>query len=99
MKEPEAVQFNEDYPVVIFGAHLSKEEAIALAIHDLGDDFVDYDEVERVHHWYIRYEFQSDEDYISGYVDDKPVKIGAWFIHKTRPKGVVRKATVLEWLP
>jgi hypothetical protein len=98
-KKPEAISFNEDYPVVILGAHLSKEDAIELAKHDLGRYFVDYGIVERVHHWYVKYRFQSDEDYISGYVDDKPVRVGAWYMCKTRPKGVFRKATVLEWLP
>jgi hypothetical protein len=98
-KDPEALFWNCDFPVVIDGAHLPMNEAIKLANEDIGGIEDDYGKCVGVRYWWARYQFVSEDDY-DDYNDDlEPGKDSLWYIHETtkRPNGICKKVTVLEF--
>jgi hypothetical protein len=98
---PQAIFWNDDYPVVIIGAHLSKEDAMIMAEHDIGDIDLDYGVCKCVYHWWAQYRFLRDGDYIDCDNDLESGKDGLWFVKRTenRPKGVTQRITILEFIP
>ena len=98
IKPGEAVHFNYDYPVVIMNVHISPEEAMVIAEHDIGDIESNYGKRIGARHFCARYQFVSEEDGADDY-DFIPGKDALWYIYETskRPKGVVKRVTVLEF--
>lgn len=98
-KDPEALFWNYDFPVVISGAHLPVDEAMKLAEHDIGDIELDYGKCIGVKYWWARYQFVSEDDYDEYSEDLIPGKDSMWYIYETkkRPKGICKKVTILEF--
>jgi hypothetical protein len=99
VKTGEAVHFNDDYPVVIMNVHISPEEAMIIAEHDIGDIELDYGKCIGVRHFWAKYQFVSENDEPLDDYDLTPGKDSLWYIYETtkRPKGVVKRVTVLEF--
>jgi len=94
-KTPEANWLSEDYPVVIFYAHVTAEEAMKLADHDMGDIKEDYGNITGVNHWWLKYQKVGEDD-LSGCVDGVEAGDTCLIVKETsiRPKGVVTRITV-----
>ena len=94
-KKPEARWCTEDYPVVIFYAHVSAGDALKIAEHDIGDIKEDYGEITGVNHWWIKYQKVGEDDLPSC---DGDIDVGdtVMMMKETtkRPKGVVTRVTV-----
>lgn len=94
-KKPEARYLTEDYPVVIFYAHVSPEEADRIAEHDIGDIEKDYGKITGVNHWWVKYQIVGEDDMPSC---GEGIEIGdtaLFLVEKAaRPKGVVTKVTI-----
>src|SRR5574344_717053 len=95
-KKPEARWLSEDYPVVILHAHLSKDEAMKLAEHDIGDIELDYGKITSVTHGWVRYRKIGEDDLMCC---EESVEAGdtvLWVVSEkeTRPKGVVSQITI-----
>lgn len=98
MKKPELIRFTDDVYVIV-GAHLTAEEAQEQFGKEY-DEEIDLDEIatiDTVKHWWVRYEFIGENNCPDDYEDweygDK-----LWMLKEqtVRPKGVVRKATVIN---
>ena len=94
-KKPEARYLTEDYPVVIFHAHVSPEEAMNIAEHDIGDIKQEYGNITGVNHWWAKYQ-KIGEDDMPSCEDGLEIGDTALFVRETtnRPKGVVTRITV-----
>lgn len=95
LKKPEARYLTEDYPVVIFYAHVTPEEATKIAEHDIGDIKEDYGNITGVNHWWVKYQIAGEDDMPSC---EDGIEIGdtVLVVKETtmRPKGVVSRITV-----
>ena len=88
-----------DGVMVIVGEHLTLEESRKR----FGDDYDEYvecdgcDPIKSVKHWWVRYEFIGEPNCPDDYDDPSPGD-ALWMLKETeiRPKGVVRKATVIN---
>lgn len=93
--KPEARWLTEDYPVVIFYAHVSKDEASKIAEHDIGDIQEDYGDITGVNHWWVKYQKVGEDDLT---MCEDGVESGdtVLVVKETtnRPKGVVSRITV-----
>ncbi len=100
--KPELQRFS-DGNYVIVGAHLSLEEVKEQFGREYDEEVCcDYEDLEfvpinTVHHWWIRYEFIGPDNCPYDY-DSEPGD-ACWMlrIQTKRPKGVVRKATVINY--
>lgn len=94
-KKPEARWVTEDYPVVIMYAHVTAEEAMKIAEHDIGDIKEDYGDITSVIHGWVRYAKASEDDLV---MCEDYIEVGDtvyWITEKKeRPKGVVSKVTI-----
>ena len=94
-KNPESRYLTDDYPVVIFYAHVSAEEAMTIANHDIGDIKEDYGNITNVNHWWVQYQRVGEDDLPSC---EDGIEAGdiVLVVKETtvRPKGVVSKITV-----
>lgn len=101
--KPELVRFTEGVYVIV-GDHLSLEEAQK----QFGDAYeeevdADFDDnapvmINSVKHWWIRYEYLGPDNCPDDYDDPEPGD-AMWMLREQtkRPKGVVRKATVINY--
>lgn len=94
-KKPEARWLSEDYPVVVLYAHLSPEETMKLAEHDIGDIELDYGKITSVKHGWVQYRKVGEDDLVCCEDGVEPGDTVLWVSEKeTRPKGVVSKLTI-----
>jgi hypothetical protein len=87
----EATQFS-DGTWVIIGEHVDKEKAQALLSKE--DDVT----VEDIQHFWIRYEFISEDEALENDYEWNERDRPRWWVlceQKQRPRGVTRKATVI----
>lgn len=98
-RNPTALYWNYDYPVVIEGDHVSETEAMKIAEHDIGDIELDYGKCKSVKHCWARYQFVAEGDDDQDDYDLIPGKDSMWYIYESskRPKGVCKKITVVEF--
>lgn len=99
MKHPELVRFTDGLYVIV-GDHLSLEEA-QKQFGKQYDEEIDEDEpvtIDSVKHWWVRYEFLGEWNCPDEYDDYEPGD-AMWILREQtkRPKGVVRKATVINY--
>lgn len=94
-KSPKAEWLTEDYPVVILYAHVTAEEAMKLAEHDIGDIKEEYGNITGVNHWWLKYQKIGEGDLI-WCVDGCEAGDTVFVVKETsvRPKGVVTRITV-----
>lgn len=94
-EKPRALFFNEDFKIVILGAHLDLKDAVELAEHDIGDVELNNGKCISVKRVWARYGFLSPEEC------DWDVEPGdqGWTLicQSARPKGIVTKATLMEF--
>lgn len=97
-KKPEARWVSEDYPVVIFYAHVSVEQATEITEHDIGDVKEDYGNITAVNHWWVQYRKVGEDDLVNCECDVEPGDTVLWMKEsEKRPKGIVTKVTVPEF--
>jgi hypothetical protein len=99
--KPELVRFTDGIYVIV-GDHLTLEEAQNQFGREY-DEEIDEDEpvtIDTVKHWWIRYEYIGPDNCPDDY-DDLNLEPGdaLWMLmtQTKRPKGVVRKATVINY--
>jgi len=99
--EPELVRFTDGVCVII-GDHLTLEETRKRFGDEYGEEYYDYDAdkpgiIESVKHWWVRYEYLGPYNCPDDFDDCDPGD-AAWLLREqiARPKGVVRKATVIN---
>ena len=95
---PRALWLTEDYPVVIFHAHVSPEEAMKIAEHDIGDIELDYGKITGVNHYWAQYRKVGEDDLV--WCDGNVEAGDSVFVVKhvtKRPKGVCTKVTVPDF--
>lgn len=94
-KPPEARWLNEDYPVVIMYAHISAEEAMKIAEHDIGDIDCDYGKITSVIHGWVKYQKVGEDDLP---MCEDGIEEGDTVLTITekseRPRGVVSRVTI-----
>jgi hypothetical protein len=102
--KPELVRFTDGIHIIV-GAHLSLEEAREQFGREYDTEMDAFDDdkkipiisvIESVKHWWVRYEFIGSDncpDDFDPEPDDR-----CWMLkeQEKRPKGVVRKATVIN---
>ena len=100
--KPELVGFSDGLYVIV-GDHLTLEEAQKQFGEEYGDEDYDYDNdkvriIESVKHWWVRYEYLGEFNCPDAYDDYEPGD-ALWILREQteRPKGVVRKATVINY--
>jgi hypothetical protein len=96
---PELQRFTDGLYVIV-GSHLTIEEARAQFGKEY-DSEVDNDtltEIDSVKHWWVRYEYIGEDNCPDDYDDPEP-GTRLWMLKEQtkRPKGVVRKATVINY--
>jgi hypothetical protein len=86
----ELVSFTDETMVVV-GEHLSLEETRVKFQNECDDDIIS------VKHWWVRYEFIGEPNCPDDWDDPSPGD-ALWMLKETeiRPKGCVRKATVIN---
>lgn len=99
MKKPELIRFTDGLYVIV-GDHLSLEEA-QKQFGKQYDEEIDEDEpvtIDSVKHWWVRWEFLGEMNCPDDYDDYEPGE-AMWILREQtkRPKGVVRKATVINY--
>lgn len=97
--KPELVRFTDGVYVIV-GDHLSLGEAQRQFGMEY-DEEVDEDEpvtIDSVKHWWVRYEYIGPDNCPDDYDDPEPGDT-MWMLKEQtkRPKGVVRKATVINY--
>lgn len=97
--KPELIRFTDGI-YVIDGDHLILEEAQRQFGEEYSDE-IDSDEpvtIDSVKHWWVRYEFIGPDNCPDDYDDPEPGD-AMWILREQtkRPKGVVRKATVINY--
>jgi hypothetical protein len=95
--KPELVRFTDDIYVII-GAHLTLEEAQEQFGKEYNEE-IDDDEpatIDYIKHWWVRYEYIGENNCPEDF-DPEPGD-AIWLLkeQEKRPKGVVRKATVIN---
>jgi hypothetical protein len=98
--KPELVRFTDNVYVIV-GDHLTLEEAQKQFGKEY-DEEVDEDEpvtIDSVKHWWVRYEYLGPDNCPDDYDDPEPGE-RMWMLKEQmkRPKGVVRKATVINYV-
>ena len=96
--KPELIRFTDGLYVIV-GDHLTLEEAQ----RQFGEEYdgeIDSDEpvtIDSVKHWWVRYEYLGEFNCPDDYDDYEPGD-ALWILKEQikRPKGVVRKATVIN---
>lgn len=102
--KPELVRFTDGVYVIV-GAHLTLEEAREQFGKEYDEEIDDYDDINKkrvftqidtVKHWWIRYEYIGEYNCPDDW-DPEPGD-AMWLLREQtkRPKGVVRKATVIN---
>jgi len=105
--KPELVRFTDDIYVIV-GAHLSLEETREQFGREYDTEMDAFDDdknipiisvINSVKHWWVRYEFIGGNNCPDDYDDDIEPGTALWMLKKQekRPKGVVRKATVINY--
>ena len=95
--KPELVRFTDDAYVIV-GAHLTLEEVQGQFGKEY-DEMIDEDEpakITSVKHWWVRYEFIGPENCPDNYDPDPGDRLWMLKEQEKRPKGCVRKATVIN---
>jgi hypothetical protein len=97
--KPELVRFTDGIYVII-GDHFPLEEAQRQFGKEY-DEEIDEDEpvtIDSVKHWWVRYEYLGELNCPDDYDDFEPGE-RMWMLKEQtkRPKGVVRKATVINY--
>jgi hypothetical protein len=98
--KPELVRFTDGIYVII-GDHLSLEDAQKQFGKEY-DEEIDEDEpvtIDSVKHWWVRYEYLGELNCPDDYDDFEPGD-ALWMLKEQtkRPKGVVQKATVINYV-
>jgi hypothetical protein len=98
--KPELVRFTGGLYLIV-GDHLSLEEA-QKQFGEEYDEAIDEDEpvtIDSVKHWWVRYEYLGEWNCPDEY-DDFELGEAMWLLYEQtkRPKGVVRKATVINYV-
>jgi hypothetical protein len=99
--KPELVRFTDGIYVIV-GDHLTLEDAQKQFGEEYEEEVdADFDEpvmINSVKHWWIRYEYLGELNCPDDYDDFEPGD-ALWMLKEQtkRPKGVVRKATVINY--
>ena len=100
--KPELVRFTDGIYVIV-GDHLTLEEAQKQFGEEYSDEDYDYDNdkvktIESVKHWWVRYEYLGPDNCPDAFDDYDPGD-ALWILREQtkRPRGVVRKATVINY--
>ena len=96
--KPKLVRFTDGVYVIV-GAHLTLEEAQKQFGKEY-DEEIDADypaTIDYIRHWWVRYEYVGPDNCPDDYDDPEPGD-RLWMLKEQtkRPKGVVRKATVIN---
>lgn len=95
--KPELVRLTDDI-IVIIGAHLSLEEAREQFSKEY-DEEIDSDlpaTIDSVKHWWMRYEFIGEDNCPDNWDPEPGDRLWMLKEQEKRPKGCVRKATVIN---
>lgn len=97
--KPELIRFTDGIYVIV-GEHLTLEEA-QRQFGEEYDEEVDENEpvtIDSVKHWWVRWEYIGPDNCPDDYDDPEPGD-AMWILKEQtkRPKGVVRKATVINY--
>jgi len=103
--KPELVRFTDGCYVIV-GAHLTLEEAKDQFGKEYDEEVDDFDDklklpitstIDYINHWWVRYEYIGESNCPDDFDDPEPGD-RMWMLKEqtSRPKGVVRKATVIN---